>query len=110
MTAAPNSPLVEKVARAMADVQRESEGKPSFSDEEWGKDFWVWYQELKGDQNGGSFVHQSWPAKLELQAQAALAACEAEAMRELLEEALLTSPTHWKPKARALLARLDAKP
>lgn len=118
--AAPISPMVEKAARAMANVQRQSEGKPPFMDEEWGKDFWDWYQELKGVSNGGSFVHQSLPAKLERQALAALAACEAEEMRDMLArltkrlEALPTSTRFLADDeairdARALLARLEAK-
>lgn len=127
MTAAPNSPLVEKVARKIADVQRESEGKPPFTDEEWGNDFWIWYQELKGIANGGSFVHQSWPAKLERQAQAALAACEAEAMLDALRRIKEhTDPEPPEENYRAddregcldtvfsiastAIARLDAKP
>jgi hypothetical protein len=115
MTAATIS-LVEKVARAIADVQREAEGKQPFTDAEWGEDFWLWYQRYKDDPRS-RIAEESWPAKLERQGQAALAACEFEATRGILTR--LTAPYTGDPDAepleriiedaRALLARLDGK-
>jgi hypothetical protein len=84
MTAAPNSPLVERVALAIASTD---------------------YDQVALAKSGHvPAVYSQDRAK----AQAALAACEFEAIREMLEDALLTSAKYWKPKALALLARLEA--
>jgi hypothetical protein len=89
MTAAPFSPLVERVAKALAgDRWDTNQAFANCDRESYVNDFWSYFA---------------------AEAQAALEVCLAEEMREIIEAALTTSAGHWKPKARDLLAKMDGR-
>jgi hypothetical protein len=108
--------MVEKVAKAIARDRFRENGHGELDDTRWAE-MRDWYLMYKDDPDALS-AHGSLPATAYRQARAALDACHAEEMRNVLAgiasypDANVISDAHYvaRKEARDLLAKMEARP